>query len=215
MIYHTRDEMKICEYFRSIQGEGIMIGTPTYFIRTAGCNLRCEWCDTTYAQEGGMETSVDEIMEMVDDTMNVCITGGEPMLQADMPELIGRLLEAGKRIVIETNGSKDISWIPKDERIIISMDVKCPSSGMSGKNLLSNLEHIGKKDQLKFVIGDQVDLNFAIRFIRENPTDTNIIFGAVGGMDLLSIAEEVVHRKLNVRVLPQLHKVIWGEKRSV
>ncbi|MDR1954646.1 MAG: radical SAM protein [Candidatus Methanoplasma sp.] len=207
--------MMICEYFRSIQGEGLTIGVPTYFIRTAGCNLRCEWCDTTYAREGGRETSVDEIMEIVDDTRDVCITGGEPMLQKDLPELLDRLLKAGKKIVIETNGSVDISGIPKDENVIVSLDVKCPSSGMSGKNLLSNLEHMGKKDQLKFVIGDQVDLNYAIRFIRENPVDTNIIFGAVGGMDLLPIAEEVVHRKLDVRVLPQLHKMIWGDRRSV
>jgi len=207
--------MKISEYFRSIQGEGLMIGVPTYFIRTAGCNLRCVWCDTTYAQEEGKEMSVDEIMEMVDDTENICVTGGEPMLQADMPKLIDKLLEADKRIVIETNGSKDISWIPKDERIIVSLDVKCPSSGMSDKCLLSNLKYVGKKDQLKFVIGDQVDLNYAIRYIRENKTDANVIFCAVGGTNLLHIAEEVVHRKLNVRVLPQLHKIIWGDRRSV
>jgi len=207
--------MKICEYFRSIQGEGITIGIPTYFIRTAGCNLRCVWCDTAYAQEDGREMSVDEIMEFVDDTENVCITGGEPTLQEDMPMLIDRLLAAEKKIVFQTNGSRDISWIPKDERIIVSLDVKCPSSGMSENNLFSNLEHIGKKDQLKFVIGDQIDLNYAIRFIRENETAANVIFCAVGGTALLPIAEEVVHRKLNVRVLPQLHKIIWGEKRSV
>ena len=207
--------MRICEYFRSIQGEGLMIGVPTYFIRTAGCNLRCEWCDTKYALEGGEEASVDEIMEMVDDTENVCVTGGEPMLQEDMPELLDRLLRAGKRIVVETNGSVDISGIPKDEKVIVSLDVKCPSSGMSEKNLLSNLEHIGKKDQLKFVISDKADLNYAIRFIREHPVETNVIFCPVGGMDLLPIAEEVVRRKLNVRVLPQLHKIIWGDKRSV
>ena len=192
-----------------------MIGIPTYFIRTAGCNLRCDWCDTAYAQDGGIEMTVDEIMEIVDDTENICITGGEPMLQKDIPELLERLLSAGKRIVVETNGSVDISPIPKDERIIVSLDVKCPSSGMSEKNLLSNLMHIGKKDQLKFVIGDQVDLSYAIRFIRENKVDTNVIFSPVGGMDMLPIAEEVVHRKLNVRVLPQLHKIIWGDKRSV
>jgi len=207
--------MKISEYFRSIQGEGLTIGIPTYFIRTAGCNLRCSWCDTTYAQEGGIEMSVNEIMEMVDDTKDICVTGGEPTLQKDMPKLIDRLLDANKRIVIETNGSRDISWIPKDERIIVSLDVKCPSSGMSDKNMITNLQHIGKKDQLKFVIGDQIDLNYAIRFIRENKTDANVIFCAVGGTNLLLIAEEVVHRKLNVRVLPQLHKIIWGDKRSV
>jgi 7-carboxy-7-deazaguanine synthase len=207
--------MKICEYFRSIQGEGLMIGIPTYFIRTAGCNLRCEWCDTRYAWSGGIELSVDSIMELVDDNENVCVTGGEPLLQKDILELLDRLLSAGKKIVIETNGSVDISMIPKSEDIIISLDVKCPSSGMSEKNLPSNLQFMGKKDQLKFVIGDQADLNYAVRYLRENPADTNILFCPVGGMDLLPIAEYVVNRKLNVRVLPQLHKIIWGEQRAV
>ena len=207
--------MKICEYFRSIQGEGITIGIPTYFIRTAGCNLRCDWCDTVYAQEGGMEASVDEIMDGIDDTEYVCITGGEPMLQKDILKLIDKLLKAGKRIVIETNGSKDISKIPKDDRIIVSMDVKCPSSGMSEHFLYSNLDHIGKKDQLKFVIGDMIDLNYAMRFLREHTVYATVIFCAVGGMNLLPIAEEVLRRKLDVRVLPQLHKMIWGDKRSV
>jgi len=207
--------MRICEYFRSIQGEGVTIGIPTYFIRTAGCNLRCDWCDTVYAQEGGMDASVDEILEGVGDTEYVCITGGEPMLQKDIFELIDELLKAEKKIVIETNGSIDISKIPKDERVIVSMDVKCPSSGMSEHVMISNLQHIGKKDQLKFVIGDQIDLNYAISFLRENPVNTNVIFCAVGGMNLLPIAEEVLRRKLDVRVLPQLHKIIWGEKRSV
>jgi 7-carboxy-7-deazaguanine synthase len=207
--------MRICEYFRSIQGEGLAIGVPTYFIRTVGCNLRCIWCDTKFALSGGIELSVDHIMELVDDNEHVCITGGEPMLQDDLPELLDKLLAAGKKIVLETNGSVDISKIPKKENVTISLDMKCPSSGMSEKNLLSNLQHIGRKDQLKFVISDQVDLLFAMRLIRENPVDTNIIFSPVGGMDLLPIAEQVLQRKLNVRVLPQLHKIIWGEQRGV
>lgn len=207
--------MKICEYFRSIQGEGITIGVPTYFIRTAGCNLRCSWCDTTYAWEGGKETSVDEIMELVGDSKNICITGGEPMLQEDIYELIGRLLDADKRISIETNGSVDISKIPDDDRIIISLDVKCPSSGMSDENRIENLKYMQEKDQLKFVIGDSIDLNYSIRFLRENQVCCNVIFSPVGGMDLRPIAEEVVQRKLDVRVLPQLQKIIWGDTRSV
>lgn len=192
-----------------------MIGTPTYFIRTAGCNLRCSWCDTTYAQEDGKDMEIDDLIDLVANVKNVCITGGEPMLQEDMPELLDKLLKLDKKIVIETNGSVDISSIPNDERIIISLDVKCPSSGMSENNRMENLQYIQKKDQIKFVIGDNVDLNYAMRFIRENPVDTNIIFSPVGGMDLRPIAVEVVHRKLDVRVLPQLHKIIWGDKRSV
>jgi 7-carboxy-7-deazaguanine synthase len=207
--------MRICEFFGSIQGEGLMIGAPTYFIRTAGCNLRCVWCDTAYAWEGGTEISVDEIIEMAGDARNICLTGGEPMLQKDAPELLERLLAAGKRIVVETNGSVDISAIPKDERIIVSLDVKCPSSGMSGRDILSNFEYMGKKDQLKFIIADREDMEYAIGFLEKDPVDTNVIFCPVGGMDLLPIVEEVIRRELNVRVLPQLHKMIWGDKRSV
>jgi 7-carboxy-7-deazaguanine synthase len=207
--------MRICEYFRSIQGEGLAIGIPSYFIRTVGCNLRCIWCDTKFALSGGIELTVDHIVELVDDNEYVCITGGEPMLQADLPELLDKLLAAGKKIVLETNGSVDIADIPKHENLTVSLDMKCPSSGMSEKNLLSNLQLIGRKDQLKFVISDQYDLTYAMRIIRENPVDTNIIFSPVGGMDLLPIAEHVLQRRLNVSVLPQLHKIIWGEQRGV
>lgn len=208
--------MKICEYFRSLQGEGIMIGVPTYFIRTAGCNLRCKWCDTTYAQEEpGMDADVDEIMEIIGDAKNVCITGGEPLLQKDMPELLRRLMREGKYIVIETNGSVDLSNVPDSPNILISMDIKCPSSGMEKKMCLSNLKILTMKDQLKFVIADKKDFYYAVRFLEEHPVSTNIIFSPVGGMDLQPIADEVVMRKLDVRVLPQLHKIIWGDKKSV
>ncbi|MCL2147745.1 MAG: radical SAM protein [Methanomassiliicoccaceae archaeon] len=207
--------MRVCERFMSIQGEGQTIGVPTYFIRAAGCNLRCAWCDTGYAWEGGAEETVGEIVAAVGDAMDVCLTGGEPMLQEDAPELLRRLVAAGKRVVVETNGSVDISGIPKDGRVIVSLDVKCPSSGMSDRNLLSNLEHIGVKDQLKFVIGGQEDLEYAVRFMGENPVPASVIFSPVGGTDIRYIAEEVVRRGLPVRVLPQLHKVIWGDERSV
>lgn len=162
-----------------------------------------------------MEADVDDIMEIIGDAKNVCITGGEPLIQKDMPELLNRLVDEGKYTVLETNGSVDLSNVPDSSDILISMDIKCPSSGMEKKMCLSNLRILTKKDQLKFVIADKKDFYYAVKFLEEHPVDTNVIFSPVGGMDLQPIADEVVMRKLDVRVLPQLHKIIWGDKRSV
>jgi len=191
------------------------MGIPTHFVRTVGCNLACEWCDTGYANEGGSEMSIDEIIDAIGDTENVCITGGEPLLQKDAISLLERLVVIGKRVTVETNGSIDVSQIPRDKKLIISMDIKCPSSGMSDKMLFSNVALLDETDQLKFVIGDRVDLEYATKFVRANEICANVIFTPVGGMDLRPLAEEVLARGLNVRVLPQLHKLIWGDQRAV
>lgn len=209
--------MRVVEHFLSLQGEGLRIGRLTYFVRTAGCNLRCSWCDTAFSQayDQGEEMSIPDILALIADVENVCLTGGEPLEQADAPELLSELAKAGKTVVLETNGSKDLSAVPKSGNIIISMDIKCPSSGMQDRMFLPNLTLLSKKDQLKFVIADRADLDYAERFIREHPVDTNIIFSAVGGLDIRSLAEEVVSKKLDVMVLPQLHKIIWGNKQGV
>jgi len=207
--------MKICEMFRSIQGEGMMIGSVTYFIRAAGCNLSCSWCDTQYSNVGGDELSVKEIIERVKDEKNICITGGEPLLQDDIYELIDPLLSKGKRIVIETNGSVDISRIPVSDNVMISMDIKCPSSGMTDKMNISNLAYLKATDQLKFVIAGENDLEYAVSFIDAHEVKCEIIFTPVGGMDIEPLAEEIIERNINVRVLPQLHKIIWGDRRAV
>ncbi|MGE0014957.1 MAG: 7-carboxy-7-deazaguanine synthase QueE [Candidatus Methanomethylophilaceae archaeon] len=207
--------MKICETFVSIQGEGLMMGVPTLFIRTAGCNLDCSWCDTKYAFGDGKEIYVGELAEMAAGISHVCVTGGEPILQKDLPELIEALLSEGKHVVLETNGSMDVRGLPKDKNLMISMDIKCPSSGMSEKMLTSNIAALGEKDQLKFIISDVADFEFAVEILKEYVPETNVIFSPVGGMDLRPLAEEVLRRKLEVRVLPQLHKIIWGDRRSV
>ncbi|MDR0335150.1 MAG: radical SAM protein [Methanomassiliicoccaceae archaeon] len=207
--------MKICELFRSVQGEGVMIGSVTYFIRSVGCNLSCEWCDTKYSRTGGREMSVREMMECVKDERNVCVTGGEPLLQDDIYELLDALVSEGKNVVLETNGSVDISKVPSSERLMISMDIKCPSSGMSDKMIGSNIKYLKRTDQLKFIIGDGSDLEYAISFIGSHEIRCAVIFSPVGGMDIEPLAEEAIERGLNVRVLPQLHKIIWGNKRSV
>ncbi len=194
-----------------------MIGRLTYFIRSAGCNLRCSWCDTKFSldPDQGEEKSIDEILSLVGDVKNVCFTGGEPLEQPDAVALMGALVEAGKTVVLETNGSKDISNVPANEHIIISMDIKCPSSGMQNKMIFTNLKLLRRKDQLKFVIADRNDLEYAEHILSEYGPDTNIIFSPVGGVGLEELAQEVVSKKLDVRVLPQLHKIIWGDRQGV
>ncbi|MCQ2084680.1 MAG: radical SAM protein [archaeon] len=209
--------MRIVENFLSLQGEGLKIGRLTYFIRSAGCNLRCSWCDTGFSQDYsiGKEMSVKDVLALVGDVENVCFTGGEPLEQSEAPELLKALVDAGKTVVLETNGSKDISVVPVSENIIISMDIKCPSSGMQDRMLMSNLDILSMKDQLKFVISDRTDLEYAENLLKEHPVKTNVIFSPVGGLSLELLAEEVVSKKLDVRVLPQLHKIIWGNKQGV
>ena len=207
--------MKICEMFRSIQGEGKLIGVPTYFIRSVGCNLDCAWCDTKYSFDGGTEMSVDEIVESAKDEKYVCLTGGEPMIQKEFPELLDKLLAAGKHVTIETNGSISLKDLPDTDDILVSMDLKCPSSKMTGKMDWSNLALLKPKDQLKFVLADESDYDFAVEVVRKYAPDTEIIFSPVGGLEVRPIAERVVESGFNVRVLLQLHKIIWGNKKGV
>ncbi len=211
-----RFPMRICEIFKSIQGEGLTMGVPTVFVRTVGCNLDCSWCDTKYSFAGGTEMSISEIMDKVGTCRTVCVTGGEPMLQKDIYELFDALLKAGKKIVLETNGAVDLKDVPKDPLMMISMDIKCPSSGMSDRMLDSNIPILSMKDQLKFVIKDQTDLDYADRYLKEHDVRTNVIFGPVGGTDKLEwLVSEVLARDIDARILPQLHKIIWGDKKSV
>ncbi len=210
--------MKIVEHFLSIQGEGLQMGRLTCFVRAAGCNLRCSWCDTGYAlnaSDAVAEMSADELMDAIGDVKSVCFTGGEPMLQDDAVEFLQRLSDAGKTVVLETNGSVNLKDVPVSQNVIISMDIKCPSSGMQDRMCLSNLGLLSEKDQLKFVIADRTDLDYAERFLEEHPVKANVIFSPVGGVSLGMLAEEVVAKKLDVRVLPQLHKIIWGDRKGV
>ena len=209
--------MRVIEHFLSLQGEGLMIGRLTYFIRTAGCGLRCSWCDTAWSRNPnqGVEMSATEVADLTGNIENVCFTGGEPLEQKDAIQLLEILIKRGKTVVLETNGAADISAVPKSPNIIISMDVKCPSSGMEKTFRISNMDYLGPKDQLKFVIADRTDLDYAESFIAVHPTSANVIFSAVGGLDIRVLAEEVVSKKLDVRVLPQLHKIIWGNKPGV
>lgn len=209
--------MKINEIFRSLQGEGQFIGTPTVFIRTSGCNLRCSWCDTTYAFTKGKEMEVEEILAEVEghETQHVSVTGGEPMQQKDIIKLLDSLLELDHHVTLETNGSYSLQDLPCSEAMMVSMDWKCPSSGMEDKMLLENLDLLSPLDQLKFVVADKKDMLFAYAFLKEHPLPCTVILTPVGGVDLLEVAEFVLKKKMNARVLPQLHKLIWGDRKGV
>lgn len=209
--------MKINEIFHSIQGEGILMGIPTTFVRVAGCNLRCQWCDTQYAYEEGKEMTLDEIVLRVRENPvnHVCITGGEPLLQEDTVTLVQLLHDGGFQVSIETNGSQSIEELPCLDSLMISLDIKCPSSGMQEKMDFSNIELLGPSDQLKFIICDEKDYEYAKELIDRYKPICSIIMTPVGGRQMKNLAELVLRDMLNVRVLPQLHKLIWGEKRGV
>jgi 7-carboxy-7-deazaguanine synthase len=210
--------LRISEIFHSLQGEGVLIGTPTVFVRTCGCNLECVWCDTAYArEEEGTEMSLSDVLKRVSDCgiPFVCLTGGEPLLQKDIYEMIDVFLKNSFHVSIETNGSVSLEEVPCSNDLLISMDIKCPSSGMSGRMMMENLELLSPADQLKFVVADEKDLLFAEKILKEHGVLCHVILTPVGGLDLRPVAEWVLRKKLRVRVLPQLQKIIWGQRRGV
>jgi len=194
-----------------------LIGTPTVFVRTAGCNLECAWCDTPYSKKGGDEMSVPEILAKVKEyeTHFVCVTGGEPLYQEESVKLIDELLRAGFHVTVETNGSISLEDLPCSMNMMISMDLKCPSSNMHEQMDLTNLELLSPIDQLKFVVANREDMMYAAKILKDHKIECNVIFTPVGGLALEPVADFVLKKRLNVRVLPQLHKLIWGDKRAV
>ena len=209
--------MKINEMFLSIQGEGIQSGLPTFFIRTTGCNLRCSYCDTKYAYSQGREMNIDKILNQIQNQpfKIVCLTGGEPLLQKDAKVLIRELVKNGYFVDIETNGSIDLRNFPKSKQILYSMDIKCPSSGFANKMLLDNLRYLTKNDQVKFIVVDIKDYNFAKKIIIEKKliNETNVIITPVGGVNCQWIVTKILKDGLNVRIGLQIHKVIFGPKK--
>lgn len=213
--------MQVTETFLSIQGEGRRMGIPTAFVRTTGCHLRCVWCDAAYAFHGGAPKTVDQIMEWVraQPTQEVCFTGGEPLLQKDAWEFVGRLLGEGYSVLIETSGNISFAkanQIPAEGRakLCISMDVKCPGSGMADQNDLTLLADLRESDQLKFVIADKTDYDFAVAIVREHgPFPCPVFFNPVGGTDVKAITNWVLAETepLPVHVGLQMHKLVWGD----
>lgn len=200
--------------FFSLQGEGIHIGKPTFFVRTARCNLRCSWCDTKYSWEKGTEMSVEEVLREVEKqtARSVCVTGGEPLLWKDAGELIAGLRERQYEVVVETSGSHSIADVPREEGICVSLDVKCPSSGMAEKMDFENLALLKPGDQLKFIIADESDYAYAKEVLREHHPRCDVVMQPEGGREMLPLAQWVLRDGLPVRVLPQLHRLIWPEE---
>jgi 7-carboxy-7-deazaguanine synthase len=205
--------LKICEIFASIQGESSYAGLPCVFVRLTGCNMRCPYCDTKYAYDEGAEMSVAEILESVRrcGIPLVEITGGEPLLQGETPALAGLLLDQGYTVLIETNGSLRIDRL--DQRAVMIMDVKTPGSGMWRMTDLSNIGLLKPTDELKVVITDRQDYEWAKAFIRQHQvagTCTVLFSPAFGMVTPRTLAQWILEDRLPVRLNVQLHKYIFG-----
>ncbi len=213
------DLLNISEIFLSIQGEAARAGLPCAFVRLAGCNLRCDWCDTTYAQTGGTPMGLGGIVEQVESLgcSRVEVTGGEPLTQPAAIALLAALCDAGYETLLETNGSQDISQV--DPRVVRIVDFKCPASGESERNLWANVEHLTDRDEVKFVIAGRGDYDFARSAVADRALCDKcaVIFSPVA--DRLAPAELsawILADKLDVRVGIQLHKMIFpGKDRGV
>jgi 7-carboxy-7-deazaguanine synthase len=213
--------MNISEIFFSIQGEGVEIGLPTVFVRLFACDLRCSWCDTMYAVEGRdfRRMTLPEVVSEIEEfaCRRVCITGGEPLIQRDEVEALAQfLIDEGYRIILETSGHKmppPVFWTGNS---VISMDCKCPGSGMQDRMDFELFQKLRPQDQLKFVIADQADFEYANEILKKYRINANIIFQPAGGAGIDWLTGRVIEENLEgVRVLPQLHKIIWGNRRGV
>jgi 7-carboxy-7-deazaguanine synthase len=209
--------LTVNEIFYSIQGESTFAGWPCVFIRLTGCNLRCRYCDTTYAYDQGDDMALDYLVAKVEDfSCNLVeVTGGEPLLQRETPSLISALIKNRHTVLLETNGTQDISTV--DDKCIRIVDIKCPSSGMKQETYWKNLEYLTAQDQLKFVIANREDYVYA-KSILSNPlvkrrkklaVNLSPVFNE---MDLKELANWILEDKLRARLHIQLHKYIWGEK---
>ena len=206
--------LTINEIFHSIQGESTHTGRPCVFVRLTACDLRCSWCDTAYAFTEGRKMSVDEVASQVEriDCDLVEITGGEPLLQRDVYPLMTRLLEGGRTVMLETGGHLSIAEVPTG--VIRIVDVKCPGSGESAKNHWANLDLLTKADEVKFVIKDRVDYEFAREVVATHHLAGRtraVLFSPVHGvLSPQTLAEWILEDKLKVRLQLQAHKYIWG-----
>jgi 7-carboxy-7-deazaguanine synthase len=206
--------LRISEIFFSIQGEADAVGWPTVFVRLTGCPLRCTWCDTAYAFEGGGWRSFDEILAEAGryEARHVCVTGGEPLAQKRCLDLLTRLCDAGYEVSLETSGALDISAV--DPRVRRVMDLKAPGSGESARNMMGNLDHLGARDQVKFVLADRADYDWAVGILRAHDLAARsmVLFSPVyGSLEPRVLAEWILQDRLPVRLQIQLHKVLWGE----
>ncbi|MDH5183348.1 MAG: 7-carboxy-7-deazaguanine synthase QueE [Gammaproteobacteria bacterium] len=209
------DTLRITEIFYSLQGESRTVGWPTVFVRLTGCPLRCNYCDSEYAFSGGEDMALDAILAQVESYSPhyVCVTGGEPLAQRASLNLLTRLCDVGYEVSLETSGALDIA--PVDPRVILVMDMKTPSSNEEEKNLLHNLALLHVKDQLKFVIADRADYDWACALVKQHMLEAQceVLFSPVhGALAAQHLAQWILEDRLQVRFQLQLHKILWGEE---
>lgn len=209
--------LRITELFYSIQGESNTSGFPTVFVRLTGCPLRCQYCDTAYAFQGGKMVSIDCILEQVAtyQTAHVCITGGEPLAQPNCIPLLQRLCDANYIVSIETSGALDISQI--DPRVLIVMDIKTPGSGEVSRNLWANIPLLKRQDQIKFVICDRDDYIWACDMIKQYQLTekAHALFSTSWEqLNPTELANWILSDQLSVRFQLQLHKILWADAKG-
>ncbi len=215
--------VRVTEIFHSIQGESTWAGLPCTFVRLTGCPLRCVWCDTAYAFQGGTRMSIAEVVETV--AAKRCrlveITGGEPLVQPGAATLAARLLDDGYTVLVETSGAVDVSVL--DDRVHTIMDLKCPGSGEADRNLWANLDHLSERDEVKFVVSGRDDFEWAADVIRRHGLDERVRAGTLGALlvspvwgleETEELAASILASRLPVRFQTQLHKHIWGPERA-
>lgn len=215
----TSRELRVSELYRSIQGESTHAGLPCAFVRLTGCPLRCAWCDSEFAFSGGRRMPIEEIVSEIAfmDVPLVEVTGGEPLAQPGCLPLLTALCDAGYQVLLETSGALDIGAV--DPRVIRIVDVKCPGSGEQASNLWSNLEKLRPADELKFVLADRADYEYAREVIRGRGLEARdgLLLSAVqGSLDPALIADWMLEDRLRARLQVQLHKILWpGRDRGI
>jgi 7-carboxy-7-deazaguanine synthase len=213
----TTVRLRITEIFASLQGESTRVGLPTVFVRLTGCPLRCSWCDTAYAFSGGETRTLDDILAEVagHGLRHVCVTGGEPLAQKGCLALLAALCDAGHDVSLETSGALDIAGV--DPRVSRIVDLKAPGSGELARNRWENLVLLRAHDELKFVLADAADYDWAMRQIaghRLAERCTVLLSPVAGALDPAELAGWIVRDRLPVRFQLQLHKILWNDARG-
>ncbi|MDD2702106.1 MAG: 7-carboxy-7-deazaguanine synthase QueE [Sideroxydans sp.] len=211
----SSNTLRISEIFFSLQGESSRIGLPTVFVRLTGCPLRCVYCDSAHAFSGGQAMSVQSVLDAVEKygARYVCVTGGEPLAQKHCLALLRALCDAGYAVSLETSGAVDIGGV--DGRVMKVLDIKTPGSGEVGRNLWGNLGYLSSSDEIKFVLCDEADYQWAKQMLAEHKLNARceVLFSAVHeGLASRDLAEWILRDHLSVRMQVQLHKILWGNE---